>query len=347
MPARIADNLLALVDWPGTPDDPAARLDSFGPERRLPSVVEIEQAARTMSDWAVPTPVLGVEWMGAPISLKDETRQPTSSFKVRGAFTAMAAAKEAGVSEVIACSAGNHGAGLVWAAQRLCMSATIYIPENCPPVKRAKMEKGARVVVCAGGYDDAERAARQAADETALPFISPFDDAAVMAGNGGTLARELETQKPGPLTILVPVGGGGLIGGMMVWATARSLPWRFVGVQSEASPAFVASLRDGTFYGTWDSDPTVAEGLEGGAGLTSVRLARRLGVSTVVVREEDVVSAMRRARLEFGITMEGSSAVVLAACPAVRAAGMSGEIVGIITGGNVQADAGAPAFPAM
>ncbi len=335
--ARV-DDVMVLQHWPVSEAACETDLAQHGPSRSLPTAASIAAAADIMAEWATPTPIREIEWDGEPVALKDETTQPTGSFKVRGAFAAMAAAKAAGVNEVIACSAGNHGAGLVWAAQRLGMTATICVPENCPAVKRAKMEKGARVVVCLGGYDDAEKKAREMASSQGLPFVSPFDDEAVMAGNGGTLARELERQLSGPLTVLVPVGGGGLLGGMMIWAQERELPWHFVAVQSEASPAFAASLRDDTFYGVWSSEPTVAEGLEGGAGLTSVRLARRFGISSVVVREAAIVDAMRRAFVEHGLTMEGSAAVVLAALPVLRRAGIEGRVVGIVTGGNVETD---------
>jgi len=312
--------------WP-VEDDPALA-------GALPTVAQIEQAAAWLAPWHTPSPVMEQVYAGRGIALKCEQRLPTGAFKVRGAWTALRAARDVGHSEIVACSAGNHGAGLVWAAERLGLKVRIFVPEACPPIKRRKMEKGAELVVVAGGYDQAEAAAREEAVRSGVPFVSPFADPWVMAGNGGTLARELAAQCAGALTVLVPVGGGGLLSGLMVWALAHSLPWRVIGVQSEASPAFAASLRDGRWYATWDSAPTVAEGLEGGAGETSVLLARRAGIPVVTVPESQIVLAMRHAEKQWGEVIEGSAAVVLAAIPALEELESHGRLVGVLTGGN-------------
>ena len=305
----------------------------------LPTPAIIDRALEVVRARFAPSPLVG----DGAIAWKLEQRLPTGAFKVRGALTAMQAARDLGVDAVIAASAGNHGAGIAWAAQQLRMRATIFVPRDCPAVKRRKMEAGAEVVVCdTDGYDETERIARAAARERGVPFVSPFDDTQVMAGNGGTLGRELQQQRPELRTIVVPVGGAGLLAGLIAAYADRPTPPRFVAVQSEASAAFAHSLAAGHAYTTWPPVASLAEGLEGGTGAAGVAAALAGAVQAVVVPERAIARAMARMRAQFDEPIEGSAAVVEAA----RALGLLTHLptpMGfLVTGGNVDVGAVSP-----
>jgi threonine dehydratase len=157
-----------------------------------------------------------------------------------------------------------------------------------------------------------------------------------MAGNGGTLLRELMEQLPDAGTIIVPVGGGGLLAGLIA-ARAR-LPESkrpdLVAVQSEASPAFFASLRDRHAYTAWPPAESVAEGLEGGTGAVAVAAALDAGLRCLLVSEEQIIAARTRLWEVHGWKAEGSAAVVEAARAAGLLEGLRGPVVGLLTGRN-------------
>lgn len=300
---------------------------------RLPSVAEIDFAERAVRARMEPSPLRaadGLFW-------KCETDLPTGSFKVRGATVAAAAFAEAG--GLVAASAGNHGLGLCWATAPRQTPLTIVVPRECPAIKREKLGafEHATIRVCeAPGYDAAEALARQVATEDDRPFISPFDHPLVMAGNGGTLLRELAEQLPDVGTVVIPVGGGGLLAGIIAARDALPVHCRpdLVAVQSEASPAFFASLRDGVAHTTWPPTESVAEGLEGGTGATAVAAALAAGVRCLLVSEAAIVEAKVALLARHGWKVEGSAAVVEAARAAGLLDGLRGPVVGLLTGRN-------------
>jgi threonine dehydratase len=300
---------------------------------RLPTADELDDAWTAVRGRMEPSPLAerdGLLW-------KCETELPTGSFKVRGATVAAAAlASDRGL---VAASAGNHGLGLCWATAPARTPLTIVVPRECPEVKRNKLAAfdHATIRVCeAPGYDAAEALARAIAADEDRPFVSPFDHPLVMAGNGGTLLRELMEQLPDAGTIIVPVGGGGLLAGLIA-ARAR-LPASkrpdLVAVQSEASPAFFASLRDRHAYTAWPPAESVAEGLEGGTGAVAVAAALDAGLRCLLVSEEQIIAARTRLWEVHGWKAEGSAAVVEAARAAGLLEGLRGPVVGLLTGRN-------------
>lgn len=299
----------------------------------LPTAADVDLAWAVVRAQLPPTPVRVVDGVLA----KCEFEAPTGSFKVRGALAALSRAAGSGARAVVAASAGNHGAGVAWAAGRAGVEATIVVPRDCPPVKLDKMRRlGALVRVSEhAGYDAAESEALALAAALGVPFVSPFLDRDVMAGNGGTLARELVAQVPGLASVVVPVGGGGLLSGLLLELQRLAPEVRVAAVQSEACPSFVRSLADGCVYERWEGAATVAEGLEGGTGAPGVELALRYGVRALTVPEAEIVAAMRRVWRASRVSVEGSAAVVLAA----RAMGMLDPLpepcAHVLTGGNV------------
>ncbi len=297
-----------------------------------PTQKQIDAALAAVRRHFEPSPLETVD--GALCKLESEL--PTASFKVRGALAALAAARASGVTRVVAASAGNHGSGVGFAAAAEGVAATIVVPRDCPGVKLEKMRKNAEVIVAdVAGYDAAEVQARALAASLGVPFVSPFDDPLVMAGNGGTIGREVLAQCPEVGSVVVPIGGGGLLSGLLVALERAARPVQVVAVQSQACPSFVASLRDGRVYETWEGEPTLAEGLEGGTGATGVALARERGVIAHAVPESAIGAAMSRVWAADRRPIEGSAAVILAARDLGLLADLPEPVVLVITGGNV------------
>lgn len=248
---------------------------------------------------------------GARVWAALESLQVTGSFKVRGALLALSRLKESGVTKVVAASAGNHGAGVAYAANVLDIDATVVVPKNAPENKRDRIARyGAELVLSAGdGYDAAEAEARALAAKLGAPFVSPYDDVAIAAGNGASLAYEIETALGrAPEVVIAPFGGGGLATGL-----ACALPkTKVFGAQSEASPAFALSLERNQAVETLEPKPTLADGLEGGISRTAFERARAVVAGVAVVSERAIGAAMAAAYRSLGVTIEGSAAAAVA-----------------------------------
>ena len=267
----------------------------------------------------------------------------TGSFKVRGALFAMARAKQAGVRHVVAASAGNHGAGVSYAANVLSMRATVVVPSTAPMVKRDKIAAygGNLVVSTSEHYDGAEAEAKALAISTGAKFLSAYDDEDVVLGNGASLGFEIVRSMGGvPDRLLAPFGGGGLTTGLS-WAMedecdSDSGDRRVWGVQSEASPAMEMSLAQNAAVELLVPSPTLAEGLEGGIAKAAFERARAVVAGVVVVGEAQIAVCMRYAQSELGVAIEGSAAVSLAPVLAGLPDAMrGGDVVIVLTGQNV------------
>jgi threonine dehydratase len=284
-----------------------------------------------------------------------ESLQVTGSFKVRGALTALAEARRAHGPKVrvVAASAGNHGAGVAYAAGALGIAASVVMPEGAPLAKRSRVIRyGAELVqVPSPHYDDAEAHALALAKETGAVFLSPYDDAFVAAGNGGSLGFEIARALGRvPDVVLCPFGGGGLAAGLG-WAFDHALgggaphPRRVWGVQSEASPAMALSLTSGTAVTRLEAPgETLAEGLEGGISVSGFARARGAVGGVIVVSEGAIGAAMAFAFRGLGLVLEGSAATSLvpilggipeAVLAAEHDAPTSRDVVAVLTGRNV------------
>ena len=268
-----------------------------------------------------------------------ESLQVTGSFKVRGALLALSRLAASGARAVIAASAGNHGAGVAYAANVLGIEATIVVPRTAPEAKRSRIAShGAKLVVSdADGYDAAEREGMALAERTRVPFVSPYDDVVVVAGNGGSLGAEIEAALGHtPATVIAPFGGGGLATGL-----ACALPGsRVWGAQSEASPAFAMSLERGAAIETLDAAETLADGLEGGISRAAFERASAVVAGVVVVSEAQIGAAMAAAYRSLGVMIEGSAAAALAPLldslpEEMRPSSPDGDLVVVLTGRNV------------
>jgi threonine dehydratase len=303
---------------------------------------DILAARRRIAGIAQPTPLERSAplsaYTGAEVYLKLECAQVTGSFKLRGAATAILA--DGARRPVVACSAGNHALGLAHAAALAGVEATLVVPESASPAKLAALGRyPARVLKLGASYDEAEAAALRLAQEEGLRFVSPYNHPQVVAGQG-TLGAEILEQLPGAEVLIVGVGGGGLIGGVGLWAKAMNPNIRVIGVQAESSAAMLASLRAGQIVAAPDL-PTLADGLAGGIepGSITFPLVQRVADTLLAVSEAQIAAAMRWAFHEHHLVIEGSAAVTVAALLNGLVAGIAGrQVVVLLCGRNVASE---------
>lgn len=284
---------------------------------------------------AVPSPALS-ELSGASVVLKLETLHPTGSFKERGALAKLlsldAAQRRAGV---IAMSAGNHAQGVAYHARRLGIPATIVMPADTPFTKVERTEAyGARVVLSGAGLAQSRAAADEIARRDGLAFVHPYDDAAVIAGQG-TVALELLADHPGLDALIVPVGGGGLVSGIAIAAKAEKPSIAIIGVEAALYPSMLAALGRGA---PPRGGTTLAEGI---AVMEPGRLTRAVVAALVddlLVAEEDALEHAVAVLLDSEkLVVEGAGAAPLAALLAHRER-FRGKRVGLVlSGGNIDA----------
>jgi threonine dehydratase len=309
---------------------------------RVPDASEVVAAAAVVSRHLAATPVVPAPLLGADVWLKLETLQPTGSFKVRGALVAVTAAMARNRStRIVTASAGNHGLGIAFAADRLDAAATVVVPINASEAKQAAIERFAVELVRHGtSYDEAEAYAIALADAGAgagagAVYVSPYNDPDVIAGQG-TIAVELLEQVPNLTTIVTPIGGGGLASGLGL-ATSTVDGLRVLGVEAEQSPAMRSALDAGAPV-LITPGPTLADGLAGNfeEGSVTFDLIRRTIADVVTVPEDDIAVAMRFLAFEHGIVAEGSGAVGVAALLTKRiAVEAEGATAVVITGRNI------------
>ncbi len=304
----------------------------------MPPIVErrdIEAAGRALEGRLRATPL--VEDGETGLWLKCEQEQITGSFKLRGAFHRLLQLTEAERQRgVIAASAGNHGQGVAYAARALGIEARIVVPAAAVPRKvDAIRALGAQVAFAEGGYAVAEAEGHRLAESLGAVWISPYNDPAVIAGQG-TLGLEIEadwgpTLGQGGAQVFVPVGGGGLAAGIGVALAAWRPPVRVIGVL----PAHSAYLHAYFHHGSMDAvreEPTLADGLAGAIETDSItlELARSAVDDMILVSEEEIRGALRWA-CRRDLVIEPSAAVALAG--ALR--GDAPHRLAVLSGGNV------------
>ena len=301
-------------------------------------LADIQQAAARVRGQVLETPCVESrtlsELTGAQVFLKFENLQFTASFKERGACNKLVQlTAEERARGVIAMSAGNHAQGVAYHAQRLGIPATIVMPSFTPGVKVARTRGfGAQVILHGATLEAAYTHAKTLADEKNLVFVHPYNDAAIMAGQG-TAALEMLAQQPELDALVVPVGGGGLIAGMATAAKAIKPDITVVGVQTRRFPAMV-NLMQGTQLEQGVS--TIAEGIAVGApGALCVEAIRRNVDDFLLVDEGDIEQAIVLL-LEIEKTLvEGAGAAALAALLR-HPERLAGKKVGmVLSGGNI------------
>lgn len=252
--------------------------------------------------------------LGCDVLLKAEHLQPTGSFKVRGATNKIrrlgAAAQRTGV---ITASTGNHGQAAARAGALARVAVTVYVSAAAVQLKKDAIEAfGAKLVVIDGEPIDAELQARQRADVEGIPYISPYNDLDVVAGQG-TLGAELIEQAPDLDAVFIAVGGGGLIGGTGTVLKRLSPKTRVIGVWPENSPALLRSLEVGRIIEV-SEQPTLSDGTAGAVepGSVTFPICQAVIDARVTVTEAEVASAMRLVAHSEHWIVEGAAGVALA-----------------------------------
>lgn len=302
----------------------------------------VRQAANRLHGIVSRTPLTRSErlsdFAGGDVFLKRENEQVTGSFKIRGAFNAIASLPEEQRSRgVIAASAGNHGLGVAMAAQRFRIPATIFVPRDTPGVKRDGIRAlGATVDLTGANYDQAHARAVAEARERGMPFIDPCQGADLLAGQG-TVGLEVLEDLPNLGAIIVPVGGGGLVGGIASLLRSAAPSVTIIGVQSERTAAMMRSLEAGSVVPIPNA-PTLAEGLAGQVDDYALDLGRHAIDQLVLVSEPEIALAIRRLYEWDAATVEGAGAVGAAAIIRGKLPALPAPIGLVLSGGNIDPD---------
>jgi len=277
------------------------------------------------------------ERSGADVWLKLENHQFTGSFKTRGALHKLISLDDEKLEKgVVTASAGNHGLGVAFAAQALGLTnVTIFVPETAPAAKVTKLSRFPVSLNQTGQtYEDAHQAAEQFATNTGAMYISAYDDPDVIAG-AGTVGLETITELPEADTMIVPVGGGGLIAGTAVAVKGVNPGCRLIGVQPEASPAAKLSFEQNQPIDPYDHDPTIADGLAGGFGAYPFHIARTLIDNIWLFDEDTLRQAIFTLIDQEQFIVEASGAIAIAPLLSDTYNLKDQTVVCILTGANI------------
>ncbi|MDP9243938.1 MAG: pyridoxal-phosphate dependent enzyme [Chloroflexota bacterium] len=316
---------------------------------RYPLLADVVAATARLRDIALRTPLepsasLADESGAAEIRLKLESAQPTGAFKTRGAHNKIAlVAAERRDIPLVTASSGNHGIAVATAAARHGVAVTILVGASASPAKlerlRAMETDSITVEVFGRDSDDAEAEARRRDEAGQAVYVSPYNDADVIAGQA-TVGVEILDEWPECEAIVVPVGGGGLIAGIGLWAKAVKPGLRVVGIQPAASPPMYAYFESG---GTKPMPiaPTLADGVAGNIERSSItwKMCRQLVDEMAIVDEDQIADAMRWALDVPHLLLEGSAVLGIAALRSRQIGSLRGlRIAVVVTGRNVSLD---------
>jgi len=315
------------------------------PEPTLPgpSLADFEAARELVSAVAEVTPMESsrflAEVLGSPVHLKCENLQRTGSYKIRGAYNRLAGlSPEERSRGVVAASAGNHAQGVAFAARELGIASTIFMPIGVAlPKLQATRRYGAEVVLCGHSVDEPLHAAAEFAETTGAVLIHPFDHPDIVEGQG-TLGLEILDQVPDLDTVIVPIGGGGLISGvasaLKQWAAHRGRTVRVVGVQSANSASYPPSLERGEPVEV-ATKPTIADGIAvSRPGELNFQIVRQAVDQIVTVTDDEAAKALLVLLERAKLVVEPAGAVAVAAILTGQVKD-AGTTVAILSGGNI------------
>ena len=308
-----------------------------------PSLSEFEAARETVGKVAQSTPMETSRYLskvlGSEVFLKCENLQRTGSYKLRGAYNRLSQlSADERAKGVIAASAGNHAQGVALAARELGIKATIFMPLGVAlPKLEATREYGAEVVLTGNIFNESLKAAKEFAAETGGIFIAPFDHQDVIIGQG-TLGLEILEEVPDVDTIIVPIGGGGLISGvasaMKQKAATLGRTIRIIGVQAENAAAYPPSL-EAKEPVTVDVHPTICDGIAvARPGTLNFEIIKDTVDEVVTVSDDDTARALVMLLERAKLVVEPAGAVGVAAIMAKKIK-KTGKTVAILSGGNI------------
>jgi len=301
----------------------------------------VTQAANRIGEFIRRPPLERSRWLSRPgrdVWLKLECFQVTGSFKARGAAARLTMLTEAERARgILTVSAGNHGLALAHGCSQLGLRPTIVVPGTA---SRAKVNAIGRYDVTlierGDSYDEAERAARLMEHETGMTFVSPYNDPDVIAGQG-TIGLELLEDAPDLDAVVVPVGGGGLIAGILIAIKAVKPSVKVYGVEPTASPTMQSALEAGHLIEI-PEDPTIADGLAGNVEPDSITfpIIQDLVDGMILVDEQAIRQAIIQTAREDHLMIEGSAAAAIAALADPRLD--LPNVAAVITGRNISLD---------
>ena len=306
----------------------------------VPSIATIREAQRFLATYFAPTRLVAAPYLsaaaGTNVYLKLETELPTGSFKVRGAFYALAQRLNRGpIQEVVACSTGNHGAAVACAAKQFGIKAKIFLPANCNPVKRGRIAALGAAIVESGDSDPASAftLAAEYAMQPGVHFLNDATDEALPAGPA-TICCEILEQLPETSAILVPMGDTALIRGIAAAAKQIAPQVKIIGVQAERAPSYYLSWKEGKVVGTETCD-TIADGLATRTPeAANVRDLKSLVDDVVLVSEEQMLRAIEVVLLEEHVLAEPAGAASTAAL-LQSTAGCGEHVALVVSGANI------------
>ena len=309
----------------------------------LVTIEDVRAAAERIAGHVVRTPLVPFTEAqpGRPLWFKPESLQPTGAFKLRGAFNAILQRLDDARSRgVVTHSSGNHARAVAWVARELGLRATIVIPDAAPAVKVDAVRRlGAEVVIVAP--EDRDTRAFELAAEHGYVMIPPYDDAAIVAGQG-TIGLEIAADLASLAGVLVPVSGGGLIAGIATAVKALSPGTRVIGVEPELAADAAESFRTGQRV-SWTPEQTyrtIADGLRTtSVGEIPWRQIQKYVDDVITVSEDEIRDGVRRLAADARLVAEPSGAVPFAAyLHHAGELGVDGNVVAVVSGGNLAMD---------
>ncbi len=306
----------------------------------IPNISAIREAQRFLAKYFAPTRLVAAPHFSAAtgrnVYLKLETELPTGSFKVRGAFWALAQrTKRGSVREVVASSTGNHGAAVAYAAKQFGIKARIFLPTNCNPVKLGRIAGFGAAIVESGGGDlaSAFALAVEYAKQPGVFFLNDATDEDLPAGPA-TIGCEILEQLPETNAIFVPMGDTALIRGVAAATKQIASQVEIIGVQAERAPSYYLSWREGKVVGTETCD-TIADGLATRTPeAANVRDVKSLVDDVVLVSEEQMLRAIDMLLLEEHVLAEPAGAASTAAL-LKSSSGHGDDVVLVVSGANI------------
>lgn len=278
---------------------------------------------------------------GRQYFFKLESFQRVKSFKIRGALNKMLTLTPEEIQRGVATiSSGNHGSSVSYAASLLGIkNAKVIVPETTPQSKVDKiLHFGADVMLMGKNYDEAHAMGMEYINEHGMTYIDAYYDDPKIYGGQGTVAIEILEQNPSIDTIVVPIGGGGLITGIAVAAKSIKPDIRIVGVQTEACPAMIRSYEDGVFYEEYPCESSLCDSLIGGIGALSYEMAKDYVDDFIMVSEESIGKAVSFMARQEKYIVEAGSCTTVAAVMDYRERIGGENIALVLSGGNIDGD---------
>lgn len=303
--------------------------------------IEVKDAYARIKDHVRKTPLEQSFYLGdgeREYFFKLESFQKVKSFKIRGALNKMMTLTPEEIQRGVATiSSGNHGSSVSYAASLLSIkNAKVIVPETTPQSKVDKIKYfGSEVMLMGKNYDEAHALGMKYIEEHGMTYIDAYYDDPKIYGGQGTIAIEILEQNPDIDTIVVPIGGGGLITGIAVAAKAIKPDIRIVGVQTEACPAMIKSYEDGVFYEEYPCEDSLCDSLIGGIGALSYEMAKDYVDDFIAVSEETIAKAVSFMAREEKYIVEAGSCTTVAAVMDFRERIGGRNIALVLSGGNI------------